>query len=319
MSGSHEPAELEAASVARHVAGGSQAPEISAVSPASIQREGEGDEQTNTGASGASGWTLDQLLDGIQLNYDHQLTMQRDAVTQDFAQAADDVDPPPLWQSLLIGAAEVALSAATAGIGGAIARSCVSAAAKTTADVVKSAVANAIKASIQGAISAAAGHSSNPLEIFIAGQRDTLTDAMHAQQTAMIGQRTTYQSSETGQQDALDLYNSQEQAEPTVRTTQFNEVVTQWTLYLAHQEHGIHNEGQDDAGTDLGDQIGDTSGKGVLGLEVEAYSDLGRAVHVINAEIEGLNENLGGCSWRAWEPAGLCSPRRWHGKPGGTR
>jgi Domain of unknown function (DUF4157) len=243
---------------------------------------------------------LEDTLEAVAFAYKDICEKQRDAV-QDLKEDAAKEDPPPLWQSLLLAAAQVALAGALGGVGGAIS----AAVAKKLAGKVSEIAANAIATAMEDAAKDAAGKtvtamagqiastSSDPREIFFRGQRDTLTDTAMKQRIEFITkhkQQIRAAKEPKMQADAL-LASLQENYE-IAYVKQRDETLDQWCSYQAKQALGTNNgEKTKNPGTNLGSQLGDTSAKGVLGIVMRVHQP-GSAVTIKRAEIEGLNEGL---------------------------
>jgi hypothetical protein len=243
---------------------------------------------------------LEDRLDAIADAYSFICLRQRDAV-RDLMEDAAKEDPPPLWQSLLIAAAQVALAGALGGVGGAIS----GAVAKKLASKVSEIAANAVATAMEDAAKDAAGKtvvaiagqiastSNDPREIFFRGQRDTLTDTAMKQQiefTTKHKQQIRAAKDPIVQADALlaavvDNYQSG-------NVKQRDATLDQWCSYQAKQALGTEKGNKaKNPGTNLRSQLGDTSAKGVLGIVMRVHQP-GDAVTIERAEIEGLNEGL---------------------------
>jgi hypothetical protein len=242
---------------------------------------------------------LEDKMDAIASAYNFICLRQRDAV-RDLMEDAAKEDPPPLWQTLLIAAAQVALAGALGGVGGAIS----AAVTKKLAGKVSEIVANAIATSMEDAAKDAANRtvtgiagqiassSSDPREIFFRGQRDTLTDTAMKQQNAFITrEKAKIRAAKEPAQQADALLAAVEENYQNAYLRQRNETLDQWCSYQAKQALGKNDEKGANPGTNLGKQVGDTSAKGVLGIQIRVFQP-GAAVTIERAEIEGLNEGL---------------------------
>jgi hypothetical protein len=129
---------------------------------------------------------------------------------------------------------------------------------------------------------------------FFRGQSDTLHQRSAKTQDAFnLSGRKKIRGANNPVAAAQALFNALDQGLAMAKSTQRQETLASWCNFQARGELGTHNEGKENAGVNLADQLGDTSGKGVLGLVVTAPGGNG-AVKVVDAEIEGLNETLRG-------------------------
>lgn len=243
---------------------------------------------------------LNDLFDAIAHKYTQILFEQARGV-EELRQDASVEDPPPAWQSIAIAVGTIALAAATAGIGTAVAGSIAAAtmyaaqsqAAATAAQaVVRSVIDNSLKTGITAGIQAMAPQATNVRDSFFRAQADALHGASaDAQDAFNLRGRAEIRASADPCGAAQALFRALEAGRLAAKSEQRIRSLESWCTFMARGELGTSGTGEHE-GTDLRRQVGDTSGKGVLGLEVTATSDMRSSVTVIDAEIEGLNETL---------------------------
>jgi hypothetical protein len=263
--------------------GGQSGPDVS-----NLQNQGN-----LAGADACSDDTLNDLFDAISAQYT-QILGEQIAAVNELAEDAAEQDPPPAWQSVAIAVGTVALSAATAGIGTAITGAIVSATAAVAQDIVKTAISNGIQAAVEGGVSAAASSSDGDMrKTFFRGQADALRRSQNNAQDAFnLSGRAQIRGAADPCAAARDLFQALNAGEQVAKSEQRQKSLASWCNFQARAQLGTHNEGQANAGVALGSQLGDTSAKGVLGLEIEASSGVRSPISVVDAEIEGLNEGL---------------------------
>ena len=242
----------------------------------------------------------EDLLDAIAHKYSQLVLMRKEAV-ENLQDRTQEQDPPPAWQTIAIAVGSVALAAATGGIGavvaakvtGAILSSASKLAAQAAEAAVSSATAKALEEGLKGGIKAGTDNSAQGVtRTFFLGQSKALLHASaKAQDTFNIQGKQAIRQSDNPLDTAQALLSALENTRKnTAFQEQFSKSLAAWANFLARGELGTY-KGKNNEGTNLGKQLGDTSAKGVLGLEIEARSAF-RPVKVIDAEIEGLNENL---------------------------
>ena len=241
---------------------------------------------------------LEATIRKIEHAYSWICLKQRDAVA-DLAKDAEKTDPPPLWQTLLIAAAELALTVAMGGVGGIIAKSIgkklvgkvtemvAEGIAKGVADGAKDTGKKLVKAAASGIFSS----SGTSTEGFWRGLRDALTDTAKAQQAEFIDREQKLRDAPDGEKQALALLSAIDSNYDQAYGIQGSEALDKWCVYQAQTELGTSEKGTKNEGTNLGKQLGDTSAKGVLGIVIEV-GDPGDKPTILRAEIEGLNEGL---------------------------
>jgi hypothetical protein len=279
VSSPNSSAEREAVTVGRQVAGGASDVSVGASQGSGVHREGN----TN----------LSKLLKAILLNYQYVLQMQQKAITE-IEEDAEEKAAPKLDAVLLGALAQVALSVACGAIGGAIAGKLISATAKAAQEAIKGAIAKTVEDGTKIAVAAASqgGGDRASLKGFFRGQWDTLSKASHdVQTTFVLSVEKRLESSATGEADAKELYAAQEAAEGTVKQKQLVETLSQWLVYMAREENGVNREGTANEGTDLSGVVGDTSRKGVLGIDLDGgYPN--EKLKIGEAEMDGIGEGL---------------------------
>lgn len=257
--------------------------------------------QMLTGQQGDSP-ELSDLLDAISDKYT-QLILERARGVEELRQDASVQDPPPAWVNIAVAVGTIAIGAATAGIGAAVSGAIVSAAASSAAkivindafkEVIKVGVEQGLNATIQSTITGLASNpATNVTDSFFRGQSDTLHQRSAKTQDAFnLSGRKKLRAADDPVKAAQAMFDALDKGLAVAKSEQRQQTLSSWCNFQARGELGTHNEGKDNAGTNLGDQLGDTSGKGVLGLVVTAPQ--GGSVTIIDAEIEGLNETLRG-------------------------
>ncbi|RME29115.1 MAG: hypothetical protein D6798_00890 [Deltaproteobacteria bacterium] len=238
---------------------------------------------------------LNDIFDAISDKYT-QILMERAAGVEELRQDASVEDPPPAWQSIAIAVGSVALATATAGVGTLVAGRLVEASAKVANAMVKTALDKGLQTAITGAINAAGSNpATNVTDAFFRAQSASLRDASATvQDTWNLSGRAEMRRAEDPCAAAMQLFQALEEGRKAAKMEQRRETLASWCNFQARGELGTYHEGQPNAGTDLGSQLGDTSAKGVLGLEVTAGASSNSPVQVEDAEIEGLNETLRG-------------------------
>lgn len=243
----------------------------------------------------------EDVLDAISDKY-IQILMERGRGVEELRQDASVEDPPPGWVDVALAVGTVAIGAATAGIGSAVSGAVAATAAASYKviisdayrEVMKVAVEQGIGTALEASLSAADSNpATNVTDAFFRAQSDALHKAGgKAQDTFNLDVRPFLRSAEDPVAAARALFDALDRGFAAAKTIQRQESLVSWCNFLARTQLGTTNEGTAKAGADLGEQVGDTSGKGVLGLVVEASSD--GQMEVLDAEIEGLNETLRG-------------------------
>jgi hypothetical protein len=279
-------------------------PVVAAPEVATPSVEGGQHEQCTPELSGTELDDLGDLFDNISLKYG-QILVSRLAGVRELNDDANVEDPPPAWQGLALAAATIALSVATAGVGGAVAASIgagvASGASKAVAkgidDAIKAAIDTSLNATISGTLSTAMSNPGNsPADAFFRAQAASITEANVAAQDAFTsgGGRDMIRCADDPIQTAQTLLTSLESGRAVAQATQRLESLSSFCTLLAQADLGVNREGTPNAGTELTEQLGDTSAKGVLGLQIETGERSRSRVTVTDAEIEGLNEGLRG-------------------------
>jgi hypothetical protein len=278
------------------------APEVTTGAASTQGGRGNGAAQDALLAGGAAAPNYDQReFDRICLTISNkytQLLLERAAGVEELRQDAGVEDAPPAWQSIAIAVGMIALSAASAGIGtvvaGAIVATSTKIAAQAATEMVKVATEEALKTGLTAAIGGAAGPATNVKDSFFRGQSDALRNASAATQDAFtLRGIKALETSADPIGAATNLLNALEAGRTASKGKQRLETLGSWCNFLARAESGTDRQGTEHEGTALGGQMGDTSGKGVLGVRIEATSP-SRPVTIVGAEIEGLNETLRG-------------------------
>lgn len=243
---------------------------------------------------------LNDLFDAIGDKYTQILFEQARGV-EELRQDASVEDPPPAWQSIAIAVGTIALAAATAGVSTAVAGSIAAAtmyaaqsqAAATAAQaVVRAAIDNTLKTTITAGIQAMAPRATNVRDAFFRAQSDALhAAAADAQDAFNLRGRAEIRASADPCGAARALFAGLEAGRQRAKSEQRIRTLESWCTFLARGELGTTGTDEHE-GTDLRRQVGDTSGKGVLGIEITATRNPRTPVTVIDAEIEGLNETL---------------------------
>ncbi len=238
---------------------------------------------------------LGDLLDAISDKYT-QILMERAAGVEELRQDVHVEDPPPAWQTIAIAVGSVALAACTAGVGTIVADKIVGTAARAANAIIKTAMDKGLQTGLQGAIGVAASNpATNVTDAFFRGQADALRSTSAAVQDSWNLQgRAQVRTDADPCAAARSLFNALEEGRKAAKASQRAQTLASWCNFQARGQLGTHNQGQGNAGVALGDQLGDTSAKGVLGLEVEAGAGTRGPIRVVDAEIEGLNETLRG-------------------------
>jgi len=236
---------------------------------------------------------LNDLFDAISAAYVSILT-ERAVGVEELRRDAEVEDPPPAWQSIAIAVGTVALSAATAGIGTVVADALVGTAARAANAIVKAATDKGLSSAISAGLGAASGGSDEEVtEQFFRGQADALrASSFDVQQTFITQGRAAIRAGDDPCGAAQELLTAVSVGFPVAKQEQRQKTLSSWCNFQARGSLGTSGSG-DAAGADLSDQLGDTSAKGVLGLDVSAPPGQ-RAVTIESAEIEGLNDTLRG-------------------------
>ncbi|MFZ5475700.1 MAG: hypothetical protein ACOZNI_02895 [Myxococcota bacterium] len=254
----------------------------------------------NTGADSPE---LSDLFDAITTKYT-QILLEQARGVDELGKDASVQDPPPAWVNIAVAVGTIAIGAATAGIGAAVSGAIVSAAASSAAkivindafkEVIKVGVEQGLSATVQGTIGALAQNpATNVTDAFFRGQSDALHERSNKTQDAFtLFGRKKLRAADDPVAAAQAMYDALNSGLAGAKLKQRQATLSSWCNFQARGELGTHNEGKDNAGADVGKQLGDTSGKGVLGLVVESPGGQA-AVKVVDAEIEGLNETLRG-------------------------
>lgn len=245
--------------------------------------------------------TLGDLFDAISDKYG-QILSERQRASQELEGDAQVNDPPPAWQSIALTVGAIALSAATAGVGGVVAASLAGsvagAASKAAAKGIESAMKSAVDKSLQAGLSAAYdGVSSlaqtNPVAAFFRGQGDAISNSnAQAQDTFTQTGRDGLRCAEDPISAAEALFNALEAGRQIAKQEQRAATLDSYCRLLSQSQLGVRGEGTATEGTNLHEQLGDTSAKGVLGLQVRTGQSHRSRVSIDYAEMEGLNESL---------------------------
>lgn len=307
LSSPGDASEREASEVAPRAAAGEQV-DVQAAPTGAIGRTGDEDESesgstpstgtdSSEGSDACSDEGLGDLFDAISGQYS-QILGEQIAAVQHLGEDAAEQDPPPAWVSVAIAVGTVALAAATAGVGaavvGAIGGTAAGIAAKATEDIIKTAISNGISTAVtEGVESAAAAPDDDMRKTFFRGQEASIRRSQNDAEDAFNLQgRARLRQEDDPCAAAQELFDGLNGQESTAYAIQRRESLASWCNFQARCELGTTNEGEDNAGVDLSGQLGDTSAKGVLGLEVEGAANARAAVTIVDAEIEGLNEDL---------------------------
>jgi hypothetical protein len=293
--------------VAERVVKGESAAELLGQSPGkggakeAVQKEEKPGGTTAPAPTGGTDQALEDKLAAVASAYKYICLKQRDAVN-DLFEDSKKVDPPPFWQTALLALGEVALSVALGGIGGVVAVAVAKhvkdkvaeATAKVIADAMKDGAKTAAKLLFSGAGKLIAPTTKDPRELFFRSQRDTLTDTAAQQEMDFIStQKAQVRVSADPHKVADGLLAAIKENYTTAYDLQRSTTLDNWCVYQAQQEMGVHKEGGKEHGTNLNDQLGDTSGAGTLGIVIRVKRP-GDAPEILRAEIEGLNEGLRG-------------------------
>lgn len=255
------------------------------------------------GNAGADSPELSDLFDAITTKYT-QILLEQARGVEELGKDASVQDPPPAWVNIAVAVGTIAIGAATAGIGAAVSGAIVAAAASSAAkivindafkEVIKVGVEQGLSATVQGTIGALATNpATNVTDAFFRGQSDALHERSNKTQDAFTLQgRKKLRAADNPLAAAQAMYDALNTGLTGAKLKQRQATLSSWCNFQARGELGTHHEGKADAGANVGAQLGDTSGKGVLGLVVESPGGQG-PVKVIDAEIEGLNETLRG-------------------------
>jgi hypothetical protein len=262
---------------------------------------GKGDKGGGGNNEGGINQELEDTLEAIASQYSFICLRQRDAV-DDLNKDAQKEDPPPLWQSILIGAAELALTAALGGVGGVIVKSIGSKLAGKVSEMTAEFVANAVSdfakdagaRAVKGGIGALAASTKDPRELFFRGQRDALTQTAAQQQAEFLRTgRAKIRKADKPLDQANALYAAIQENLQNAYEKQRDESLDAWCSYQAKGDLGEKEIDGKKKGTNLDDQLGDTSAVGVIGIEIRCKQP-GARPEIERAEVEGLNEGLRG-------------------------
>lgn len=248
---------------------------------------------------GETNQELEDLLDAIVSQYSY-ICLKQCAAVEDLGKDAEKEDPPPLWQSLLVGAAELALVGALGGVGGVVVSKVGKALAGKVTDMVAEFVANGVAdmvkdlggTLVKGGIGLMASSTDDTRELFFRGQRDALTDtAAQLEGVFNTNGRDKIRKADKPMVQANALYKAIQSSLTTAYELQRNATLDAWCTYQAKKDLGEFERDGKKHGTDLSDQLGDTSAVGVLGIQMRCEKQ-GSTPTIERAEIEGLNEGM---------------------------
>ncbi len=271
----------------------SSSPTSSSTQPSSTSGSGAGNSARASRLTGNGGGydqqELNNLFDAIDAAYDDLLGWRIRAV-QRLGEDAEEVDPPPAWQSIALAVGTVALAAATAGVSTAVTGALAGGAKIAWSAIIKGTGTGAglgLKAAL-GSGSGGADH--DAAKAFFRSQVDALQTAKtYAQQEFITSGRAALQRSDDPIGRARELRAAILGQLNNAGEIQRQQTLASWCNFQARAQLGT--DASNGGGVDLSEQLGDTSAKGVLGLEVTAPAGIG-PVTVENAEIEGLNKGL---------------------------
>lgn len=228
----------------------------------------------------------------------------------------NEADPPPLWQTLLVAAAQGALVAATGGIGSIVgiyaAKKAASAIAATTLTKATQAVVSKVcgdiakdvaKAGIKGltggmqsAFNAAVltypvANDERMGNVFINSQIQNLINNSTKQGEALRAKKSQfYNEGENGVAAVIAIKNGLDApAYMEARAKQRNETVQNWAVFLAHSDYGTSGKGSNTS-TDMSKGRHFWSNLGILQINGEWHS--GSRPSINSAKIDGLNQHL---------------------------
>ncbi|MGF1576625.1 MAG: DUF4157 domain-containing protein [Cyanophyceae cyanobacterium] len=288
----------------------------------SIQRDGptatESEDQANKAK--IEGET-DKYLNLAKNQYTQMFERQKYAAAI-LKDTAGKEDPPPVWHSLLIAGVEVALVAATGGIGGAVsvaiapkvakvaknwldhntmlseiaAKAAADAAGKIVGDMAKDATKDVVKklgAGVSSAVSSSLSEipDSDPekaAKAFFGAMEKDLIDNMTVMPDAVDNKRYDLKQQEIyGMLAAQILYESAKDESHNAEAVQRDKGIQEWAVYMAKIDWGSTQDGDTDAsGTPRLIQ----DDRGILDLVGDYYSEGDLNLH--SAKMEGMNEPL---------------------------
>lgn len=231
---------------------------------------------------------LDTVLELILENYQYQSSLRLKAI-EEVEEDAKEKPSAKLDTMILSAVAEIALSAAAAGVGRIITDKLVKAGkfvAKASQDAVNKAIQESIKATTKGAVSAKAKGPTAALKGFFRGQWDSMAAQDHAVRKQFISAvKPSMKEAPDGLEQAKALNASLEAASKEVKELQRRATIENWLSYMARSEYGEQHGGAKIA------DAKDTSQKGVLGLRFKAgYSS--EPIKIIDAEMDGVGDDF---------------------------
>lgn len=127
--------------------------------------------------------------------------------------------------------------------------------------------------------------------LFFRSQRDVLQRTAKTQEEEFtISGKQKIRNSQNPLQQALTLHEALKENYTSAYAKQQTESLDAWCVYQAKAALNDKSQGSD-KGTDLKNQIGDTSEAGVLGIVIRVEKP-GQKPRIERAEIEGLNQGL---------------------------